>query len=157
MPSPIGPLLMEASPLGLMRIAFLTEDEAAQLPALSLGLQQHSTGSSILIAAASQLGAYLAGTRKSFDLPLDLNGTPFQKQVWRKLLKIPYGEVRSYTWLAEETGVVEDLATIQAANDCNPIPMIVPCHRVNAADGSADGYSGGLERKRFLQQLEKSD
>ncbi|MBC7541924.1 MAG: methylated-DNA--[protein]-cysteine S-methyltransferase [Candidatus Sericytochromatia bacterium] len=156
MPSPIGPLLMEASPLGMMRIAFLTEAEAAALPPLSLGLQQNSTGSSIVIAAASQLGAYFAGKRRTFDLPLDLQGTPFQRQVWRKLLKISFGEVRSYPWLAAEAGVENDDQAVAEANRCNPIPIIVPCHRVIPADSGEGGYSGGAERKRFLLTLERA-
>ena len=102
-----------------------------------------------MAAAASQVQAYLSGQRQSFSLPLDLKGTPFQMQAWRMLLRIPYGEVRSYRWLAEQLGGAQVQAAVQAAVK-NPIPIIVPCHRVIDGDGTLGGFVSGLERKRWL-------
>jgi methylated-DNA-[protein]-cysteine S-methyltransferase len=126
MPSPIGQLLMEASPMGLVRVAFLTDEEAAALPPLSLGLNPNSTGSSILVAAASQLGAYFAGKRRGFDLPLDLKGTDFQRSVWRAVLKIPYGETRDVAWLATEAGTPASLLDVAQAGASTPSPSSFP-------------------------------
>jgi methylated-DNA-[protein]-cysteine S-methyltransferase len=148
MPTPIGQVLMESSPMGLVRVAFLTDEEAASLPPLSLGLNPNSTGSSILVAAASQLGAYFAGKRKGFDLPLDLKGTDFQRLVWRAVLKIPCGETRDDAWLAAEVGASP--ADVAQARTANPVPIVVPCHRVVGAAG----YVGGPDKQVFLLRHE---
>jgi methylated-DNA-[protein]-cysteine S-methyltransferase len=102
-----------------------------------------------------QLAEYFAGTRTEFDLPLAARGTEFEHQVWDLLAKIPYGETRSYGDLAKELG---DPALAQAvgwANGRNPVSVIVPCHRVIGADGRLTGYAGGLDRKRYLLELEE--
>jgi methylated-DNA-[protein]-cysteine S-methyltransferase len=102
-----------------------------------------------------QLAEYFAGTRTGFDLPLAARGTEFEHQVWDLLAKIPYGETRSYGDLARELG---DPALAQAvgwANGRNPVSVIVPCHRVIGADGRLTGYAGGLDRKRYLLELEE--
>jgi methylated-DNA-[protein]-cysteine S-methyltransferase len=107
--------------------------------------------------ARGQLDAYFAGRRLAFDLPLALAGTPFQVHVWRALLEIPYGETTSYGELARQVrpgGGWQAARAVGAANGRNPIAVIVPCHRVVGADGSLTGYGGGLERKRFLLDLE---
>lgn len=155
MPSPIGQLLMEASPMGLVRLAFLTDDEAATLPALSLGLNPNSTGSSILVAAASQIGAYFAGKRRGFDLPLDLKGSDFQRAVWRAVLKIPFGDTQDLAWLAQEVGSPGQEADVAQARAANPVPIIVPCHRVVGPAGT-EGYPGGSERQQYLLRLERA-
>jgi methylated-DNA-[protein]-cysteine S-methyltransferase len=154
MPSPIGQLLMESSPMGLMRLSFLTDEEAATLPPLSLGLNPNSTGSSILVAAASQLGAYFAGKRRGFDLPLDLKGTDFQRSVWRAVLKIPFGEKQDVAWLASEIGVPGQVDDVAQAIGATPVPIIVPCHRVLGAAGIANGYVGGADRQQHLLTME---
>ena len=105
-------------------------------------------------AAANQLAEYFARTRRAFQLPLDLRGTPFQLAVWKALLRIPYGETRSYGQLAVELGHAGAARAVGAANGSNPVSIIVPCHRVIAAGGGLGGYGGGLERKRFLLDLE---
>jgi methylated-DNA-[protein]-cysteine S-methyltransferase len=156
MPSPIGQLLMEASPMGLVRLSFLTDEEAASLPSLSLGLNPNSTGSSILVAAASQIGAYLAGKRRGFDLPLDLKGTDFQRSVWRAVLKVPFGETQSLAWLAQEVGAPGQMAEVAQAKAANPVPVIVPCHRIVDVSGVDGVYPGGPDRQQFLLRLENA-
>jgi methylated-DNA-[protein]-cysteine S-methyltransferase len=105
-------------------------------------------------AAARQLAEYFAGCRTSFDLPLDVTGTPFQRQVWAELQRIPYGETISYSELAERIGSPKAVRAVGAANGRNPVPIIVPCHRVIAANGGLQGFGGGLEAKRLLLDLE---
>lgn len=105
-------------------------------------------------AVTEQLGEYFAGERRSFDLELAPVGTSFQLAVWELLRAIPYGETWSYLRLAEALGDVAAIRAVGAANGRNPISIIVPCHRVIGSDGSLVGYGGGLERKRFLLELE---
>ena len=103
---------------------------------------------------ARQLEEYFAGRRRQFDLPLDLHGTEFQKRCWQELLKIPYGETRSYADVARAIGNPSAVRAVGLANGQNPIAIIVPCHRVIGSDGSLTGYGGGLETKRKLLELE---
>lgn len=108
-----------------------------------------------LVAAVScQLAEYLAGRRREFDLPLGAHGTPFQKRVWSALRRIPYGETRSYVDVARAAGSPKGARAVGMANHDNPIAIVVPCHRVIAADGSLGGYAGGLDLKRKLLDLE---
>ncbi len=104
--------------------------------------------------AVRQLREYFAGERRRFDLPLDMSGTEFQKRVWRALLEIPYGETRSYSHIAAAIGAPRAVRAVGAANGNNPIPIVVPCHRVIGASGRLVGYGGGLEMKRLLLDLE---
>ena len=101
-----------------------------------------------------QLGEYFAGGRRRFDLPLDLRGTAHQKRVWSELLKIPFGETISYGQLAERVG--SSPRAVGGANGSNRVPIVVPCHRVIAADGSLGGFGGGLPVKQHLLELEGS-
>ncbi|MFG2227231.1 methylated-DNA--[protein]-cysteine S-methyltransferase [Streptomyces sp. NPDC048644] len=101
-----------------------------------------------------QLGEYFAGERKTFDLPQEPAGDAFDQRVWKLLTQIPYGRTRSYGDLARELGDVSLAQAVGAANGRNPLCVIVPCHRVVGADGSLTGYAGGLDRKRFLLDLE---
>jgi methylated-DNA-[protein]-cysteine S-methyltransferase len=105
--------------------------------------------------AVAQLNAYFAGELVDFDLELDLQGTEFQRRVWRALLTIPYGETRSYGEIAEQIGAPGAARAVGLANGHNPIAIVVPCHRVIGAGGSLTGYGGGLDRKRTLLGLEK--
>ena len=105
-------------------------------------------------AVVAQLDAYFAGTRTTFDVPLDLRGTPFQREVWAQLLAIPYGETRTYGELAHALGRPGAARAVGLANGHNPVGIIVPCHRVIGSDGSLTGYGGGLDRKRALLALE---
>ncbi|MBE6128012.1 MAG: methylated-DNA--[protein]-cysteine S-methyltransferase [Erysipelotrichaceae bacterium] len=101
-----------------------------------------------------QLEEYFVGRRKTFDLPLDLKGTAFQKKVWQALLEIPYGETRSYSQIAEAAGNAKAVRAAGMANHVNPIVIAVPCHRVIGKNGELRGYGGGLEKKQFLLELE---
>ena len=105
--------------------------------------------------AVRQLGEYFQGRRKEFDLPLDLSsGTEFYQAVWRELLKIPYGHTTSYSAIAEKIGQPDAVRAVGLANRNNPLPIIVPCHRVIGKDGDLQGYYYGLDMKRKLLQLE---
>jgi methylated-DNA-[protein]-cysteine S-methyltransferase len=108
----------------------------------------------LLRHAVAQLRAYFAGELRSFDLPLDMRGTDFQQRVWRELREIPYGETRSYSFVASAIGSPKAVRAVGAANGRNPVPIVVPCHRVIGAGGSLTGYGGGLPLKKFLLQLE---
>ena len=101
-----------------------------------------------------QLEEYFAGRRTRFDLPLDLQGTPFQRRVWSALLAIPYGETLTYGELARRIGRPAAARAVGHANGSNPISVIVPCHRLIGANGTLVDYGGGIERKRFLLSLE---
>ncbi|KJX75328.1 methylated-DNA--[protein]-cysteine S-methyltransferase [Mycobacterium lepromatosis] len=105
--------------------------------------------------AVSQLDAYFSGELNEFAIELDLRGTEFQQRVWRALKTIPYGETRSYGEIAKQVGAPGAARAVGLANSRNPIPVIVPCHRVIGASGQLTGYSGGLERKLTLLELEK--
>lgn len=104
--------------------------------------------------AADQLRDYFAGKRKAFDLPLAPRGTEFQQSVWRALLDIPYGETTTYSTIAERIGRPAAVRAVGAANGANPIPIVIPCHRVIGASGSLTGFGGGLDVKRQLLALE---
>ena len=104
--------------------------------------------------ARAQLREYFAAERTEFDLPLAPAGSEFQMQVWRALTEIPYGETASYGEIARRIGAPGEARAVGSANGRNPIAVVVPCHRVIGADGSLTGYGGGLERNRFLLELE---
>lgn len=104
----------------------------------------------------NQLKEYFEGTRKIFDLPLDITGTEFQKKVWNELQRIPYGKTISYKTLSERLGDVKAIRAVGKANGQNPVPIIIPCHRVIGADGELTGYAGGLDVKEKLLEIEGS-
>ncbi len=108
----------------------------------------------LLREAAAQLQRYFTGTLARFELPLDLQGTPFQRSVWQALLRIPSGRTCSYGELARRVGAPAAVRAVGAAVGRNPASLVVPCHRVLGADGSLNGYAGGIERKRALLALE---
>lgn len=109
----------------------------------------------LLVKAKNQLTEYLNGNRFSFDLPLAPQGTAFRQDVWKALCSIPYGETRSYKEIAEAIGNPKASRAVGSANNKNPIPFFIPCHRVIGADGSLVGYLGGLQLKKLLLDLEK--
>ncbi len=151
--APIGPLTLIA--------------EDGQLTGVHMQLQRHlpdpatfgeqvvAADDDVLAAAAAQLQAYFAGELTSFDLPLSLEGTGFQRTVWAGLRDIPYGETISYGELARRIGQPSASRAVGLANGKNPVSIVVPCHRVIGANGSMTGYGGGLDRKRFLLALEQ--
>jgi O-6-methylguanine DNA methyltransferase len=156
------------SPIGGLRLASTARGLAyVELPhASGLGLEgflrrslpdaRRESGFAPNRAAAVQLLEYLEGKRTAFDLALDLRGTPFQRAVWQALLAIPYGETRSYRDVARAIGHPNALRAVGGANAANPISIVVPCHRVIAADGSLRGYGGGRELKARLLAMERS-
>jgi len=103
-----------------------------------------------------QLAEYFAGERTAFDVPLKLTGTPFQRRVWEELLQIPFGETVTYQELARRLGKPSASRAVGHANGCNPVSILVPCHRVVGASGKLTGYAGGLARKRWLLEWERS-
>lgn len=109
----------------------------------------------VLEEASKQLLEYFNGKRKQFDLPLHLEGTVFQKKVWKALCNIPYGETRSYKQIAEAVGSPKAMRAVGGANHNNPIMIVVPCHRVIGANGSLVGFGGGLPMKVTLLELEQ--
>ena len=109
----------------------------------------------LLDRAESQLTEYFAGERTTFDLPLAHDGSEFQQKVWSELVRIPYGETATYGEIAQRLGYDSAVSrAVGSANGSNPIPIVVPCHRVIGANGTLAGYAGGLERKQTLLQLE---
>lgn len=108
----------------------------------------------LLREAVRQLRAYFDGKLRSFDLPLDMQGTEFQKRVWAELERIPYGKTRSYMQVAVAVGAPHAVRAVGAANGANPVPIVVPCHRVIGSDGKLTGYGGGLPLKKRLLELE---
>ncbi|MGW2228569.1 methylated-DNA--[protein]-cysteine S-methyltransferase [Streptomyces formicae] len=146
--SPYGPLTLVATD-GVLSGLYMTE-QRHRPPEESFGDRDPAPFGETI----SQLAAYFAGELTEFDLPLCLDGTPFQRTVWRELQRIPYGETRSYGQLADALGKPNASRAVGLANGKNPIGVIVPCHRVVGADGSLTGYGGGLDRKRQLLAFE---
>ncbi len=143
--TPIGKLTLLASENALLKV-WLPNSQRSDM-------NHHRERSGILISAISQLEEYFAGKRKQFCLPLGLHGTPFQREVWNSLIKIPYGTTVSYGTIARHMGHPKASRAIGQANARNPIPIIVPCHRVVASRGLG-GYAGGLSTKVVLLELE---
>lgn len=144
-------LLME-SPIGLLRL----ESDGECITALAFDAEGSSSEDmpAILHEGQKQLEEYFAGKRRAFDLPLAANGTAFQQRVWEAVRAIPWGSTSSYQRIAEQIGGNAVARAVGTANGANPIPIIVPCHRVIGADGSLTGYVGGLRRKQWLLRHE---
>lgn len=153
MDSPVGRLKLVASDKGLVAILW-QNDKPDRVPLADL---VEEPDHSILIRTEQQLREYFAGARKAFDLPLDMRGTPFQKNVWEALLAIPFGQTRSYGELAKQLGVPSASRAVGAANGRNPVSIVVPCHRVIGSSGKLTGFAGGLETKARLLGLENGD
>lgn len=147
--SPVGRLLIAASDDALVAIGF----EGNRHP-VRRDDSWHEGDNAVLREAERQLREYFDGVRRRFDLPLAPCGTPFQRRVWETLATIPYGATWSYRGLAQRIGKPDAIRAVGAANGRNPIPIVLPCHRVIGADGSLTGFGGGLPTKRFLLQLE---
>lgn len=143
--SPVGALGVRTDDDGVREIRFL-HDEAPDDAAVD--------GDPVLRSVREQLDAYFAGDLTTFDLPLALAGSPFQRQVWDALLEVPYGHTCTYKELAEAVGGSANPRSVGSANGSNPLPIVVPCHRVVGSDGTLIGYGGGLSNKRILLELE---
>ena len=139
MDSPIGVLMLGSDEWQLKSISFDAEDtgDESYLP-------------DILIAAEKQLEEYFSGSRKVFDLPIDPEGTEFQKSVWEKVAGVSFGTTKSYVEIAREVKSENSSRAVGMANGKNPIPIIIPCHRIIGHNGKLTGYAGGLERKKWL-------
>ncbi len=165
------------SPVGALHAAFDEEGRLSELgfrpsgrrvmESSSLPVFESSRGTRTMSPVASrssktrrledlktQLSEYFAGSRRQFDLELAPRGTPFQSAVWRELLTIPYGHTISYADLARRIGKESAVRAVGSANGANPIPVIIPCHRVIGSNGTLTGYGGGIERKQWLLALE---
>ncbi len=154
--SPLGPLLLAATEAGMAGIYFDGHRHFAGLGSAATADWSAADHQPWLALAKIQLDEYFDGKRQAFDLALDPQGTPFQRQVWRALGAIAYGATSSYRQLAQAIGKPGAIRAVGAANGRNPLSIIVPCHRVIGSNGDLTGYAGGLERKRFLLALEQA-
>jgi len=159
--TPIGTLVLEADDEALVHIelpgAGAERRRAATraAPPMADGASNDTgPGRGPLADAVAQLGEYFAGRRRRFELPLELSGTEFQRQVWGSLADIPYGSTISYAELAAMVGRPTAFRAVGQANGANPLPIVLPCHRVVASGGRIGGYGGGLDMKRRLLALE---
>jgi len=148
--TPVGSLRLVADERGLNTVWFLRgrKNEAPQ--------DDWKEDPAFFLEVTRQLKEYFAGTLREFEIPLFMEGTDFQRRVWKNLQKIPYGETISYGELANRIGDPKAVRAVGAANGQNPLPIIVPCHRVIGSNGSLIGFGGGLEKKRKLLDLESS-
>jgi methylated-DNA-[protein]-cysteine S-methyltransferase len=146
--SPLGKLKLEASESGLTGVGFVSSDEE-KAPAAS-----EDSNSPLFRKTKNQLDEYFKGERKAFDLPLEPYGTVFQQSVWKELQQIPYGSSITYKKLAQRLGDQNKIRAVGRANGKNPLPIIIPCHRVIGENDHLIGYAGGIERKRWLLRHE---
>ena len=142
--TPIGTLRLASNGIQLLKIEFEGQYNNDVV----------ETSDAVLVNCAHQLTDYFAGKRQRFELALWTKGTPFQQAVWDALADIPYGELRSYRDIARNIGNPAAVRAVGAASGRNPLPIVVPCHRVIGSNGSLTGFAGGLEAKRVLLQLE---
>jgi len=145
----IGKIGIEEDGSAITKIYFINNDEQEEI------IEKNETA--LLKEAIKQLNEYFDGKRSSFDLKLQLQGTEFQKKVWNALIEIPFGETRSYGEIAKIIGNEKASRAVGMANNKNPIPIIVPCHRVIGANGKLVGYAGGVDIKEKLLNIEKNN
>ena len=148
--TPVGRLRLVASDRGLAAVLWPNEDPRR----VRLGPLTEDEDHPILIETERQLGAYFAGALKCFTVPLDFQGTEFQRSVWQALLTIPFGQTRSYGQIARQIGKPNASRAIGAANGRNPISIIAPCHRLLGSTGGLSGFAGGLAVKEHLLRME---
>jgi methylated-DNA-[protein]-cysteine S-methyltransferase len=151
MTSPVGELTLVAEDVGL--VAILWENDRPNR--VKTGTLLENKNHPVLVETERQLRDYFAGQRSDFSVPLNMKGTVFQKEVWQALLKIPFGETRTYGELAKQIGRKDASRAVGAANGRNPISIVVPCHRVIGATGKLTGFAGGLKAKALLLDLER--
>ncbi len=164
--TPLGYVFIAKSTHGVCQISFPYSKENDIIRLIQHNVSSRSTdkgmqtgiqrNDSLLKYETNLLKAYFQGKEVDFDFPLDLSGgTPFQILVWNKLREIPYGECRSYKWVAERIGNPRAVRAVGMANNKNPLPPVIPCHRVIGSDGSLTGYASGLHIKKYLLEMEK--
>ena len=151
MPSPVGQLTLVSQQAHL--VAVLWENDRPLR--VRLGQMQPAGNELVLLQARQQLNEYFQGQRQQFELPLHMQGTGFQQQVWHALQSIPYGQTRSYADIAEQIANPEAVRAVGAANGRNPLSIVVPCHRVIGRQGQLTGFAGGLDAKKYLLALEQ--
>jgi len=158
--SPIGPLTIVCTPKGICKLEFGSVEETfANIQAWA---KRHFLKSEMIrddeqiAPVVRQLQEYFNGERLGFDLPLHLQGTSFQKRVWEALMQIPHGETRTYKEIAQSIGAEKAVRAVGNANNKNPLPIIIPCHRVIGSNGSLVGYGGGVDKKQYLLEIEKT-
>jgi len=151
----VGKLWVAVTEKGVTRLALSTPEEQARFWAWIARHHPEAKEEETKTAAVqSELAEYFAGRRRAFTVSLDLQGTEFQRAVWRAIAQIPYGQTVTYAALARQIGRPQAVRAVGAANGANPIPIIIPCHRVIGAAGSLVGYGGGLPLKEWLLKLE---
>ncbi len=150
--SPVGSLTLVASDSGLVAVLWANEREGR----VPFNERVEPSDHPLLDSAEQQLREYFKGERTRFDLPLDLRGTPFQREVWQALLAIPFGERKTYGQIASQLGKPHATRAVGAANGRNPVSIIVPCHRVVGSSGTLTGFAGGMIAKAYLLNLEAS-
>jgi O-6-methylguanine DNA methyltransferase len=158
MKSRVGTIRVAATSRGVCKIALGKETAADFFGWLECHVAhapRRPDRSGIVALALDQVAEYLDGQRRDFDLPLDLRGTEFQRRVWSAVAAIPYGETRTYAQIAQVIGKPQAVRAVGVANGANPLPLVVPCHRVLGSDGGLTGYGGGLDVKRKLLEMER--
>ena len=156
--TPLGPMLAGATDEGICLLEFIDRPMLpTQLKRISQRFEETPIPQSnqLIALLSEQLKNYFEGRLQQFDLPLDFRGTPFQEDVWKSLLNVPYGQTASYADLAREIGNPGAVRAVARANGDNRMAILIPCHRIIGSDGSLTGYGGGLHRKRFLLELEQ--
>lgn len=155
--TPLGVMTAGVTPNGLALFEFPVENRIAEHKKKLAENYDHVSEpfSDVLNSVKLQIAEYFDGKRTSFDLPLDLVGSDFQRNVWQSLLTVPYGKTMSYLELAALVGNKDSVRAVAQANGQNRIPIIVPCHRIIGSDGKLTGYSGGISRKETLLSLER--
>jgi methylated-DNA-[protein]-cysteine S-methyltransferase len=148
LPSPIGDLLIIAQEYALREIVFQPKEQAHTINS------EWIQGSELVEQTKNELKAYFAGQLKQFSVNVNPHGTPFQKQIWKEVLAIPYGQVCAYQDVANNINNPSACRAVGRANSQNPIPIIIPCHRVIGKSGKLTGYAGGLDRKQTLLESE---
>ncbi len=157
MTSPVGLLFLAQTAQGLRHLEFMDRKSIKRMIANHSAEYPEATWEPSLLdlkPVVEQLEAYFCGALDTFDVPTSVSGSPFQLQVWRALLEIPYGETRTYGQIAKAIGQPRSARAVGLANNQNPLAIIVPCHRVIGAKGEMTGYGGGVTRKKWLLQLE---
>ncbi len=156
--SPIGEFVAAATSRGCCAFEFRDKEAIEKITAgiaARFRMSVERGKDPFLDLVERQVNEYFRGVRRAFSLPLDLRGSEFAIAVWNRLMKIPYGRTISYSVLAREVGRPGAARAVGAANGANPLPVIIPCHRVVHADGSLGGYGGGVWRKKFLLEFER--
>ncbi|MGE4560745.1 MAG: methylated-DNA--[protein]-cysteine S-methyltransferase [Desulfobulbus sp.] len=149
----LGTFILIADDQGLCALRLPPETRTMQADARLVDIEAHP----LLAEAGRQLLAFLEGRLREFDLPLSLHGTPFQQQVWRELMTIPYGQTRTYGELAERIGSRNKARAVGGAAHANPLAIVIPCHRLIGAGGKLTGFGGGLPMKQALLDLERNN